>query len=417
MRSKILLYVYLTLALPLAGQVPVNCDPVVFQRLDSVINYVRVGQTDVYTPAELFIYNSDVVSDYQSVDKFTLPSREPVNRQNYFFSYPSVKANYILQEWGGTGFSDRSRTDYYYRPDGLIEREVFSNMEGGQWKPYQQHIYNYDGQNVISTYLRQMMYSPGVWTDYSYKNYIYDDQARLIERNEQRIADGVIFWVELFTYDDAGKVSIRIRQTLKYLPATRTYGIVNLSRQLYSYDRYGELSGYLSETWTNNEWLPAGKSIYYRTILKDKEIPVCYKGQTIIVPVRVAVRLFERGALPGRCECLFPDGMPEISMGNGEISPKGSEDNPPKVSGDIFTKVSLSVYPNPASSEITVVYPRQMEGTSEISIYSHGGRLFRREITGNPQETLDISDLKPGSYYLVVAVDGEVHKTSFVKKH
>jgi len=43
--------------------------------------------------------------------------------------------------------------------------------------------------------------------------------------------------------------------------------------------------------------------------------------------------------------------------------------------------------------------------------------LFRREITGNPQETLDISDLKPGSYYLVVAVDGEVHKTSFVKKH
>ena len=251
MKRTSFVWLFLFILIEAEGQEVFNCDPVIVQKLDSVVSYVREGMTDTYTPVDLFIYNYDVDDVYLVVDRLSLPGRTPVNRQNYYNDDMDVRSYYILQEWNGSGFTDRSRTDYIYRPDGRF-REVFSGFDGTEWLPYQQHIYNYDDDNIILTYLRQMMYSPGVWTDFSYKNYIYDGQGRLIERNEQRIADGVIFWVELFTYDDHDRVATRIRQTLKYFPETRTSALVNLNKQVYSYDIYGELSGYLTEGLVDN---------------------------------------------------------------------------------------------------------------------------------------------------------------------
>jgi hypothetical protein len=228
-RGKIILILFV-LAVQAAGQTTPDCGPVIVQKLDSVVNYVREGQTDIYTPVDLFIYNFDAEDAYLVVDRLSLPGRTPVNRQNYYNDNLDKRTHYILQEWNGSGFTDRSRTDYIYKPDGRL-REVFSGFDGNEWLPYQQHIYNYDDDNIILTYLRQMMYSPGVWTDFSYKNYVYDGQGRLTERNEQRIADGVIFWVELFTYDDNDRVATRVRQTLKYFPETRTSALVNLTNK------------------------------------------------------------------------------------------------------------------------------------------------------------------------------------------
>lgn len=401
MRRDIILLLFLAVTLPLAGQLTADCEPVIFQQLDSVVNYTRQGQTDIYMPVDVFLYQHSDFETESSVTRLSLPSRIPVNRQLYFYNDNGLKSLYVLEAWDGSRYVNSSKTDYYYDDEGYKVREVFSSYQEGSWRPYQQHWYNYDEEGTVLTYLRQMMYSPDVWTDYSYKNYIYDDQGRLTERNEQRLSDDVIFWVELFTYNDQGKTDTRVRQTLKYYPETRAYGLVNLSRQIYSYDRYGEMCGYLSETWTNNEWVLTGKSIYYRSLLYDRRIPVCYHGITIMVPVRVAVRLFARGALPGSCECLFPEGVPE--------GPKCCKGKP---AGD-----GLTVYPNPASSMITLVLPEGLEVNGEISIYNHQGSLVKRTVAGSPAETVDISDLSAGSYYLIFTVDGRSLMTSFVKKN
>lgn len=401
MTREIIISLCIGLALPAAGQVDPDCEPVIFQKLDSVVNYVRVGQTDTYTPVDVFMYEVDEVELIPVVERLSLPSRNRVNKQVYFYGDDELKSSYILQVWNGSEYINSSRTDYFYDEDGFPERELFSSYSGGSWEPYQQHWYNYDEEMTVLTYLRQMMYSPAVWTDFSYKNYIYDDQGRLIERNEQRISDNVIFWVEIFTYNDLDRTASRVRQTLKYFPETRTYGLVNLSRQIYTYDRYNELSGYLTETWTDNEWVLTGKSVYHRSFLTDKIIPVCYNGVTMLVSVRIAIRLFSRGALPGSCECLFPEGYPEGSKGNNGRPGDGV----------------LKVYPNPASYEISVDLPEGQAVPSDISIYSHGGSLVKRTIAGSRSETVDISTLKPGSYYLIVTADGKSLMTSFVKNH
>ena len=399
MRNKIIMLFLLILALPAIGQVDVDCEPVVLQKIDSVINYLRVGQTDTYDPVEVFIYHFDGVSEYPVIDKLALPSREPVNRQNYLFYEPSFKVKYVLQEWDGNEFHDRSRTNYYYRPDRRLEREVFSRFDGSLWIPYQQHIYNYDDQNVIRTYLRQMMYTPGIWTDLSYKNYIYDTQGRLIERNEQRIADGVIFWADLFEYNEANMVDVRVRQTLKYNPQIRTYDLVNLERRRYSYNRYGNLESYLTDTWTNGSWVHAGKTRYFRSFILDKEIPICFRGRTMIVPVRVAVRLFHVGAVPGRCECLT-DGQDD---GNNVRSNGKRRNN------------GLTLYPNPASNSIRVIMPEGVSTYSDISLYDHNGTLVRRYPVGSQSDDLDISSLGAGTYYMVIIIAGEPLMASFIK--
>ncbi len=401
MRQILLLAIFITSFFPANSQTEPDCTPVELQKLDSIVHYTRDGLTFNYIPVEVFIYKFDGISEYPVIDRLKLPSREPVNRQNYYFSPLSLKTHYILQEWNGTEFHDRSRSDYSYRPDGLIEREVYSGFDGSAWVPYQQHIFNYDEQNIIRTYLRQMMYSPGVWTDFSYKNYIYDIKGRLIERNEQRIADGVIFWVELFTYDISDRVASRVRQSLKYNPETRSYALMNLNRQRYSYDKYGDLSLYMTDTWTNGEWILTGKSRYFRSYIYDKEIPVCYNNKTFIVTVRTAIRLFNSGAVPGSCECLDDSQKPVGDIKGNEIM--GRQDH------------GVTVYPNPASSSIKVQMPEGNGVYTDVSIYDQNGRLMQRTPAASLSERIDVSGLSDGTYFLVLSGAGESLMTSFIK--
>ena len=403
-RSYIVLIFLFTLVLA-KGQKIIPCRPVFVQKLDSVVNYVRDSNTGVYTPTDVFVYQFAENGIYPVIDRFDLPARTPVNRQNYFYNESGQKTHYILQDWNGSGYTDLNRTDYYYNESGYLALEVFSGSEDNQWIPYQQHVYNYDENSIVLTYLRQMMYSAGVWTDFSYKNYIYDSRGMLIERNEQRIADGVIFWAEQFTYDDKGRTAIRIRQSLKYYPVTRTYVMENLNKQIYSYDIYGDLSEYAIETWINNSWFLTGKSVYFRTLLYGTRVPVCFNGNTIIVPVNILERILERGGLLGACRCHTDiKSADDIKAFDNSKTKEGSS---PKV----------VLYPNPASSQITVWFPELTESCyTDLNIYNGSGSLVIKERIADQLLSIDISHLTPGSYRLSLTGEGGAYTTTFVKK-
>jgi len=404
MKSKIFLAGFLFISIAGLGQRIVDCDPVMIQKLDSVVNYVKEANADLYTPLDIFIYEFDGKEHYPVIEKLSLPSRTPVNRQNYFFDETGRKTYYILQYWNGDEYNDSGRTDSYYNDQGYLEREVFSGMSEGMMVPYQQHWYNYDVFNIVETYLRQMMYSEGVWTDFSYKNYIYNSWGQLIERNEQRISDDVIFWVELFTYDDRGRTATRIRQSLKYDPAARTYAMMNLNKQIYSYDIYGELSEYLVETWINDNWVLTGKSTYYRTLLYGRRVPVCYKGRTVMLPVQNVARILEQGGQLGACECLV------ILKSNAD---PGTADRKPE---KLVSNKKALIYPNPASSEITVWLPESPGQCTDLKIFnSHGSLMLQRDISER-SVTVNISHLAAGSYYMIFAGAEGSYTSTFIKK-
>lgn len=404
MRSNILLSVLLFVSITLNGQKVFDCEPVRVQKLDSVVQYIRETGTDIYTPVDLFIYQYDEAGQYPVIDRISLPSRTPVNRQNYFFDEAGRKEYYVLQEWNATEFTDHNRSDYYYDESGHLSREVYSGFEVNQWIPYQQHWYNYDVFNIVGTYLRQMMYSEGVWTDFSYKNYIYNSRGQLIERNEQRISDDVIFWVELFTYDDQGRTATRIRRSLKYDPAARTYAMMNLNKQIYSYDIYGELSEYLVETWINDNWILTGKSTYYRTLLYGRRVPVCFKGRSVMLPVQIVARILEQGGHLGACECL-------VALKSNADTGKADR----RLEKPVSDK-KVVIYPNPASSEINAWLPESPGQYTDLKIFnSHGSLMLQRDIS-DQSVTVNISYLAAGSYYMIFAGAEGSYTTTFIKK-
>lgn len=404
MRRGVFFFVFLLTVIPLTGQKTFDCEPVRVQKLDSVVQSVRDAETNAYTPVDVLIYQYDDAGRYPVIDRLSLPSRTPVNRQNYFFDAAGLKSYYVLQYWDGAQYYDNARSDYYYNDQGYLVREVFSGMSEGVLVPYQQHWYNYDENNIVSTYLRQMMYSEGVWTDYSYKNYIYNSRGQLIERNEQRISDDVIFWVELFTYDNRGRTATRIRQSLKYYPATRTYAMENLNKQIYSYDIYGDLSGYAVETWTSDSWLLTGKSVYYRTLLYGTRVPVCYNRNTVVLPVKNVARILERGGHLGACECL-------VSL-KSSADPGTADRKPEKPVSD----EKAVIYPNPASSEINVWLPESPGQYTDLKIFnSHGSLMLQRDISDR-SVTVNISHLAAGPYYMIFAGAEGSYTTTFIKK-
>jgi len=404
MKSKILFTGFLLISMAGFGQRVVDCDPGMIQRIDSVVNYVKEANAEIYTPVDVFIYEFDGEEHYPVIERLSLPSRTPVNRQNYFFDETGRKTYYILQYWNGEAYYDSGRSDYFFNEQGYLEQEVFSGMAEGVWEPYQQHWYNYDENNITQTYLRQMMYSEGVWTDFSYKNYIYNSLGQLIERNEQRISDDVIFWAELFTYDAEGKTAVRVRQSLKYSPDTRTYVMMNLNRQIYSYDIYGELSGYHVETWLDNSWILTGKSVYYHSLIKGNRAAVCHKGQTIIIPASQIAKHLGHGDQMGPCECL--------SVIQAELL----KDDKAIVSGKSLIDKVVVVYPNPVTTEISVCLPEPPGKNASLTLHSRSGSLIVNKELSGQLETINLEQLMPGSYYLTVKDDSGSFITTIIKK-
>ena len=64
--------------------------------------------------------------------------------------------------------------------------------------------------------------------------------------------------------------------------------------------------------------------------------------------------------------------------------------------------ISLSVYPNPAGTETTVLLTGLPTATYQVSIIDATGRLVRHLTVSGLSRTLDLRDLAAGSYALLV---------------
>jgi len=355
------------------------------QKIDSVVNYSRVDGSEDYLPVDVFIYDFDSNEHYPAIERFSLPSREKVNKQNYFFDNYGRKSYYILQVWSGSDYVNRIRTDFYYDELGNLSREVYSGFgENGILLPYQQHWYSYDEKKRPVRYLRQMKNSNGDWYDFSYKNYLYSEEGRLLERNEQRIADNVIFWKEVFTHDISGRITTRIRQTMRFDPSSGKSVLTNLNKQVYSYDFLGELSGYDAGGWIDNNWVFGGRTIYYRSFIKGKKVEICHNGRTIVVSVNALAAHLQHGDVIGPCDC------------ENEKRSKSIDD------GSYYT--GIVVYPNPFVGNITVFIPDSDEKLTDLIISNKGGTILLKEKLSDRDEiSLDLSHLRSGTYNLTIS--------------
>jgi hypothetical protein len=375
------------------------------EKLDSVINYYLEPGTQNFIPSEIFIYEFDKSENYPVIEKLSLPSRSRENRQNYFYDETGRKDYYILQIWSGSEYVNRNRTDYYYDEQGKLSREVYSGVgPDASWIPYQQHFFSYDENDRILNYRRQMKNSIGEWYDFSYRNYFYNTSWQLIEFNEQRIADGLILSAQQYTYDESGRVSTRVKQTLKYFPTEKKSVMTNQTRQIFSYDIFGEMSSYTVDAWENNTWILTGKSQYFRSLIHGKKVEICHNGHAIVVSVNAVEAHLRHGDKLGSCNKDNSDNHDRpLSNKKDDCYESGS--------------IEMTIYPNPFKSEINIEISGRIEEYTHLTIYSKAGTLIHQEeLYSRKKISLDLPNLQKGVYYLTIYGFNGIMTKTIVKK-
>jgi hypothetical protein len=81
---------------------------------------------------------------------------------------------------------------------------------------------------------------------------------------------------------------------------------------------------------------------------------------------------------------------------------------------EIEIKKSLTIYPNPAKTQISISFDEQEE--TYINIYTITGQMLKK-FSFNKNEKIDISDLANGVYFVIITNKNNaiLHKASFIK--
>jgi len=76
----------------------------------------------------------------------------------------------------------------------------------------------------------------------------------------------------------------------------------------------------------------------------------------------------------------------------------------------------MSFYPNPANNQLNLNFGTQVENTLVSIVDLQGRSVFTKSIANKQLETLDISNLSSGIYFVKVVANGKAMNSKFVKK-
>jgi hypothetical protein len=365
------------------------------QRLDSVVYILRDGQTGQDVPDYVFVYSyGKGMDDPREVIKYGLPERDLINKQLYTYDREGFKSKYLYQEWIDASWTDRMLVEYSPNAIGKTDREIYSSpATNGSWQPYQRHIYTYDGQDRIAQYLRSMYDAARGWYDFSENIWTFGDGEMLLQRVEKRVADDWIIWTEAYYYGDGEKPTERIRQTMRYDPASRITRLTNDSRHLYFYDEFGDPVVAEQYRWVNNGWDYVGKSLYYYSFIPGRKVALCHNGHTISVAPQAVRAHLAHGDCLGPCD--DESDRENCRPGNGP----GNQEK--------YSKV----FPNPASGHFEL---QLLSGhpfmTAEL-ISSAGSVVRSQDVASRERVVFEVSGLKRGQYVLRLEGGSETEET------
>ena len=125
---------------------------------------------------------------------------------------------------------------------------------------------------------------------------------------------------------------------------------------------------------------------------KEDKIIVCYNGNNLCVDRKAAEGLIEKGAYLGSCESesLTKTGISESSRENSKL-----------LSGN-----NLSVYPNPASGNVSISFTTSVTSKTKLELYDMSGKLVKNLYEGvlskNARQKLELqTESLPAGIYIV----------------
>lgn len=367
------------------------------QKLDSVIAY-KIDQTSGLDVKDyILVYNYDNQAA-TSTTRYTLPDYTPVYNQVFSYDREGNMTEYIYQIWDEGLWKNSRRTVYLY-DNSTLSKEIFSRMsDNGEWFEYQQHFYeNRDDRPV--KYLRQVKNQNGEWYDYAYHNFVYDASGNLIVLYGEYIHNNSVYWRRTSTFSTDNNISERVLEVLRYDPETKTNILKQELHQTFTYDIYSHIDIIYNKVPVDGEWTDSGHLEYFWSLNSSNKVSICHNGHTICVSVNALRAHLAHGDKIGECDEPF-----RMKPDNG----KDKSDN---------SLNKISVYPNPAESDVRIRFSRPDHGFSGVYIISQGGKAedyFNLE--GRAEFSFSAKKLKSGSYFLRFVGESEEQWEVLIRK-
>lgn len=326
--------------------------------------------------------------------------------------YPEGKQESLVKYDAATNDSI-SRVDYNYTSAGLLNDYVVSLWDGGSWRPDTKYSYTYTSEGKAGQ--RILRWNGTAWTASRLDTLFQYDMNGLLIRSEnfrwkdnEWQKDHTIYYENSptgklalkYSLSEAGEYLSQVfylydaydRLSEMYAQFYREGVWENGWRRVYSYDRCSVLKSLVRQSWDGEKWVDILMSEFEHSVFwngpSDGKVNICYNGKSMTVSVNVLDVFLKKGACIGICE--------------EELLLEANEDTGAE-SGSV-TDTPYSVFPNPASDIVTV---RSVNGLTMITgvdlITMHGEVVRSLRYDDVPEVTVNIQDLKPGRYFVVIS--------------
>lgn len=292
-------------------------------------------------------------------------------------TYTTDGNGYILHilgaQWNSGSWNTARQTTYTNTEDGNINNIVGQNGDGTNWTNNNKSIWTYNENGSIATITNQMWIG-GAWQNQSISHYTYNNTGKVTHVLTENWNTGTGAWQtylqQTYTLNNAGEPSEILTQIYNTAGSTWT----DYSKQSNTYTN-GLLTYYLVEIYVGSNWT------------NSTEVNRVFDSQD-----RVTREIFNLWA------------------GNNWNTSSRITYTYGTLGLDEFNRLSLSVYPNPASD---VLHITNADTLKAASAYDVQGRAFT---LASHNDAVNISALPAGVYILNVETESGLSKIKFVKQ-
>ncbi|MCB8964975.1 MAG: fibronectin type III domain-containing protein [Bacteroidales bacterium] len=163
-------------------------------------------------------------------------------------------------------------------------------------------------------------------------------------------------------------------------------------------------------TFESTELICSGSSSSSSTLSKTFTVP----SDAALGATRMRVTM-KYNAAPTACETFSYGEVEDYTVnitGNSTIN-KGESMDSDEIGNEL--PISISLYPNPATTNVTVKLSRVMNN-SAIKIYNSTGALVRTDVMDSDLKSIDISEFANGLYIITIDDPKEPFTARFIKK-
>lgn len=318
-----------------------------------------------------------------------------------------------LVKYDSPGNDSISRVDYTYTFAGLLNEYVVSLWDGDNWNPDTKYYYTYTSEGKAGQ--RILRWNGEVWSVSRLDTlFQYDLNGLLIQsenfrwKNSEWQRDHIVYYENnaagklamKYSISEAGEYLSRVfysydtrdRLYEMYAQFYREGAWENEWRRVYSYDRCSVLKSLVRQSWDGEKWVDILMSAFEHSVFwggsSDGKVNICYNGNSMTVSVNVLDNFLRKGACIGICEEEFLPGTNEdVTEEYGSV-----------------TGSPYSIFPVPASGQFTVKSIDGLTMIGGVELVSMRGEVvmsFRYDDV--PEVTVNIDDLKPGRYFVLIS--------------